>query len=63
MQLQQIRLNPKHSVAGIYAQAQAIQIQARRQIASILTPNQTQKLTKLMVDRLVKREERAIDYY
>lgn len=62
LQLQMARGNQNLSVAGVFSQEQAIRVQTRRQIASILSPKQKQKVTKLMTRRAVKLENRANDY-
>lgn len=50
------RGNPNLSVATIFAREHAIRIQARRQIASILTPRQTEKVTKWMIHEMEEHE-------
>ena len=45
LQLQMARGNPNLSVAKVFAQKQAIRFQTRRQIASMLSPKQRQKVT------------------
>jgi hypothetical protein len=62
LQLQMVRGNPNLSVARVFAQEQAIRLQTRRQIASMLSPKQRQKVTELMTRRAVKLENRANDY-
>jgi Spy/CpxP family protein refolding chaperone len=62
LQLQMARGNPNLSVARVFAQEQAIRLQTRRQIASMLSPKQGQKVTELMTRRAVKLENRANDY-
>jgi len=49
-------------VARVFSQEQTIRVQTRRQIASILSPKQKQKVIKLMTRRAVKLENRANDY-
>ena len=61
LQLQIARGNPNLSVARVFTQEQEIRIQTRRQIASMLSPKQTQKLTELMIRRAVKLENRVND--
>ena len=56
MQLALTRGNPNLSVAKIFAQEHAIRIQARRQIASILTPRQTEKVAKWMIHEMEEQE-------
>ena len=56
MQLAMTRGNPNLSVAKIFAQEHAIRIQARRQIASILTPRQTEKVAKWMIHEMEEHE-------
>jgi Spy/CpxP family protein refolding chaperone len=62
MQLQMTRGNPNLSVAQVFTQEQKIRIQTRRQIASMLSPKQTQKLTEFMMRKIVKSEDRVGDY-
>ena len=56
LQLQMARGNPNLSVASVFAQEQAIRLQTRRQIASMLSPKQRQKVTELMTRRAMKLE-------
>jgi Spy/CpxP family protein refolding chaperone len=56
VQLALTRGNPNLSVAKIFAQEHAIRIQARRQIASILTPRQTEKVAKWMIHEMEEHE-------
>jgi Spy/CpxP family protein refolding chaperone len=56
MQLALTRGDPNLSVAKIFAQEHAIRIQARRQIASILTPRQTEKVAKWMIHEMEEHE-------
>ena len=57
MQLALTRGNPNLSVARVFAQEHASQIQARRQIASIfLTPRQTEKGAKWMIHEMEEHE-------
>ena len=56
MQLALTRGNPNLSVAKIFAQEHAIRIQAGRQIASILTPRQTEKVAKWMIHEMEEHE-------
>ena len=56
MQLALTRGNPNLSVAKVFAQEHAIRIQARRQIASILTPRQTEKVAKWMIHEMEEHE-------
>jgi Spy/CpxP family protein refolding chaperone len=62
MQLALTRGNPNLSVAKIFAQEHAIRIQARRQIASILTPRQTEKVAKWMIHEMEERERWGEDH-
>jgi Spy/CpxP family protein refolding chaperone len=62
MKLQMTRGNPNLSVARVFAQEQEIRSQTRRQITSLLNAKQTQKLTELMIRRIVKSEGRVGDY-
>ena len=55
MELALTRGNTNLSVAKIFAQEAAIRIQARRQIASILTPRQTEKVAKWMIHEMEER--------
>jgi hypothetical protein len=61
MQLALTRGNPNLSVAKIFAQEHAIRIQARRQIASILTPRQTEKVARWMIHEMEERERWSED--
>jgi hypothetical protein len=54
--------NPNRSVARVFGQEQAIRLQTRRQIASMLSPKQTQKVAELMTRRAEKLENRANDH-
>ena len=56
MQLALTRGDHNLSVAGVFAQEHVIRIQARKQIASILTPRQTEKVAKQMIHDMEKRE-------
>jgi hypothetical protein len=56
MQLALTRGNPNLSVAKIFAQEHAIRIQARRQIASILTARQTEKVANWMIHEMEEHE-------
>jgi Spy/CpxP family protein refolding chaperone len=62
LQLQMTRGNPNLSGAQVFTKEQETRIQTRRQIASMLSPKQTQKLTELMIRRIVKSEGRVGDY-
>jgi hypothetical protein len=62
MKLQMTRGNSNLSVARVFTQEQEIRSQTRRQIASLLSAKQTQKLTELMIRRIVKSEGRVGDY-
>jgi|SRR5580700_1585963 len=62
LQLQAVRRNPDLSVARVFGQEQAIRLQTRRQIASMLSAKQAHKVAELMTRRAVKRENRANDY-
>ena len=61
MQLALTRGNPNLSVAKIFAQEHAIRIQARRQIASILTPRQTEKVAKWTIHEMEEHERWSED--
>jgi Spy/CpxP family protein refolding chaperone len=56
VQLALTRGNSNLSVAKIFAQEHAIRIEARRRIASILTPRQTEKVAKWMIHEMEERE-------
>jgi hypothetical protein len=62
LQLQMTRGNPNLSVAQVFTKEQEIRIQTRRQIASMLNLKQTQRLTELMIRRIVRTESRVGDY-
>jgi len=56
MQFAIARGNPNLSVAKIFAQEQAIRIQARRQIESILTPRQKEIIAKHIIHEMEEDE-------
>lgn len=56
MQFALTRANPNLSVAKIFAQEHAIRSHARKQIASILTPRQKEKVAKWVIHELEERE-------
>ena len=56
MQFGLTRGNPNLSVAKIFSQEQAIRIQARRQIESILTPRQKEIVAKRMIHEMEEHE-------
>jgi Spy/CpxP family protein refolding chaperone len=56
MQFGLTRGNPNLSVAQIFAREQTIRIEARRQIESILTPLQKEKVAKRMIHEMEERE-------
>ena len=56
MQLSLARGNPNLSVAKILVQEQAIRIQARRQIDSILTPRQKEKVARRMIHEMEEQQ-------
>jgi len=56
MQLALTRGDSNLSVAKIFAQEHTIRIQARRQIASILTAHQTEKVAKWMIHEMEEHE-------
>jgi hypothetical protein len=56
MQLALTRGNSNLSVAKIFAQEHTIRIQTRRQIASILTAHQTEKVAKWMIHEMEEHE-------
>lgn len=62
LQLQAVRRNPNLSVAKVFGREQAIRLQTRRQIASMLSPKQAHKVAELMTRRAVRLENRANDY-
>ncbi len=62
LQIQMTRGNPDLSVAQVFTKEQEIRIQTRRQIASMLNPKQKQRLTELMIRRIVRTESRVGDY-
>jgi hypothetical protein len=61
LQLQAVRRNPNLSVARVFSQEQAIRLQTRRQITSMLSHKQAQKVAELMTRRAVRVEKRAND--
>jgi Spy/CpxP family protein refolding chaperone len=61
MQLWLTRANPTLSVAKIFAREQDIRLHARRQIESILTPHQKEKLAKRMMHEMEERERWSED--
>ena len=62
MQLALTRGNPNLSVAKIFAQEHAIRIQTRKQIASILTAQQTEKVAKWMIHEMEEHERWGEDH-
>ena len=56
MQLALTRGNPNLSVAKIFAQEHVIRLQARRQIAAILTPRQTERVARWMIHEMEEHE-------
>ncbi len=56
MQLSLARGNPNLSVAKILVQEQTIRIQARRQIDSILTPRQKEKVARRMIHEMEEQQ-------
>jgi hypothetical protein len=56
MQLALTRGDSNLSVAKIFAQEHTIRIQTRRQIASILTAHQTEKVAKWMIHEMEEHE-------
>jgi hypothetical protein len=62
MQLALTRGDPNLSVAKVFSQEHAIRLQARRQIASILTPRQTEKVAKWMVHEMEEHERWGEDH-
>lgn len=56
MQLALTRGNPDLSVARIFSREQAIRIEARKQIESILTPHQREIVAKRMIDEMEEHE-------
>jgi Spy/CpxP family protein refolding chaperone len=61
MQFALTRGNPNLSVARVFAQEQAIRLQARRQIASILTPRQTEEVARWMIHEMEEHERWSED--
>jgi hypothetical protein len=61
-QSQMARGNPNLSAACFFSREQAIRLQTPREIASMLSPKQKQKVTTLMTRKAVKLENRASDY-
>ncbi len=55
------RGNPDLSVAKIFAREQTIRIEARRQIESILTPRQKEKVAKRMIHEMEEDQRWAED--
>ena len=62
MQLALTRGNPNLSVAKIFAQEHTIRIQTRKQIASILTARQTEKVAKWMIHEMEEHERWGEDH-
>lgn len=62
MQLMLTRGNPNLSVAKIFSQEHIIRIQTRKQIASILTARQTEKVAKWMIHEMEEHERWGEDY-
>ena len=56
MQLALTRGDSNLSVARVFAQEHIIRLQTRRQIASILTPRQTERLAKIIIHHMEERE-------
>jgi Spy/CpxP family protein refolding chaperone len=56
MQFALARGNPNFSVAKIFAQEHAIRSQARKEIASILTPRQKEKIARWVIHEMEERE-------
>ena len=56
IQLALTRGNPDLSVAKIFSHEEAIRMQARKQIESILTPRQMQKIAKRMIHEMEEDE-------
>ncbi len=56
MHLALTRGNPNLSVAKIFSQEQAIRIQARRQIESILTPHQKEMVARRIIHEMEEHE-------
>jgi hypothetical protein len=62
MQLALTRGNSNLSVAKIFAQEHTIRIQTRKQIASILTAHQTEKVAKWMTHEMEEHERWGEDH-
>jgi Spy/CpxP family protein refolding chaperone len=61
MQFALTRGNPNLSVEKIFSQQHAIRSQARKEIASILTPRQKEKVAKWVIHEMEERERWAED--
>ena len=62
MHLALTRGDPNLSVAKIFAQEHTIRIQTRKQIASILTARQTEKVAKWMIHEMEEHERWGEDH-
>ncbi len=62
MQLSLTRGNPNLSVAKILVQEQTIRVLARRQIDSILTPRQKEKVAKRMIHEMEEQQRWGEDH-
>lgn len=62
MQLALTRGNPNLSVAKIFGQEHTIRIQTRKQIASILTARQTEKVAKWIIHEMEEHERWGEDH-
>jgi Spy/CpxP family protein refolding chaperone len=62
MQLALTRGNQDLSVAKIFSRENAIRMDARRQIAAILTPRQTEKVAKWMIHEMEEHERWGEDH-
>ena len=61
MQFDLARGNPDLSVAKIFAREQCIRMEARRQIESILTPRQKERVAKRMIHEMEEQQRWAED--
>jgi hypothetical protein len=62
MQLALTRGDSNLSVAKVFAQEHAIRLEARRQIASILTPRQAEKVARWMTHEMEEHERWGEDH-
>ena len=62
VQLAFTRGNPNLSVAKVFSQEHAIRLEARRHIASILTPRQMERVSKWMIHEMKEHERWGEDH-